>query len=344
MEQVPGTSLDRRAGPIHGTVAAGSQTVMRTIRWTGLTFGRSRTSEAKEAAGGNEMTGTDGQNWKLTLAYDGADFHGWQVQPGHTTVQGALAEALERVTGEEVLPQGSGRTDAGVHALGQVASVCLLAPIPEPNLLRALNRTLPPAIRVLRAEHAPESFHARHSVTAKTYEYRLYRGEICPPWLARYMYALNWPLQVDAMRQAAAVVIGEHDFTSFAAVDPDRAERQTAMSTRNIGENADLSRAEPPRSDPTDAGGDARGNVRTIYSSEWVQVDAETLLYRVRGRGFLHHMVRNLVGTFLNVGRGQTSAAAVAEILAARDRNAAGPTAPARGLFLVSVEYDGPDA
>lgn len=252
-------------------------------------------------------------NWKLTLAYDGTDFHGWQVQPGHPTIQSELASAIERVTGEYVLPQGSGRTDAGVHARAQVASFGLVAPIPPANLVRALNRTLPSPIRVLNAEHASSDFHARHSVLAKTYEYRIFRGEICSPWLTRYVYALNWPLHVQNMQLAASLVIGEHDFTSFAATDPD-------LSTR--------------QSDPAEP----QNNVRTIFSSTWTE-DADLLIYKVRGNGFLHHMVRNLVGTFLEAGRGQIAPDEITTILEHRSRPAAGPTAPARGLFLDCVEY-----
>ena len=136
------------------------------------------------------------QNWKLTLAYDGTEFRGWQVQPGELTVQGELQAALGRITGESPLPQGSGRTDAGVHALGQVASFTLSAPIPAENLQRALNRTLPPAIRILEARTAPSTFHARHSAVAKSYEYRVFREAICPPFLARYVYACPWPMDV----------------------------------------------------------------------------------------------------------------------------------------------------
>ncbi|MBV8114305.1 MAG: tRNA pseudouridine(38-40) synthase TruA [Silvibacterium sp.] len=253
-------------------------------------------------------------NWKLTLAYDGTDYHGWQVQPEHATIQGELAAAIERITGERVLPQGSGRTDAGVHARAQVASFELRAPIPPENLHRALNRTLPAAIRVLRVEHALSDFHARHSVRAKTYEYRIFQGEICPPWLARYVYALNWPLDLERMRRAAEVVLGEHDFTSFAASDPD-------LSARSCNED------ERP------------GNVRAIYSFSFDRKDGDLLVYRVRGNGFLHHMVRNLVGTFIDVGRGHVEPEDVRRILEARSRSAAGATAPARGLFLESVEY-----
>ena len=268
-------------------------------------------------------------NWKLTLAYDGTDFHGWQVQPDRPTVQGALADAIERVTGERVLPQGSGRTDAGVHALGQVASFRLNAPIPPANLHRALNRTLPPAVRVMAAEHAAEDFHARHSVSAKTYEYRIFRGEICSPWLARYVYALNWPLHVERMLAAVPLVVGEHDFTSFAASDPDLTTRQAEAPDLG-GDSEDGPETDGP------------GNVRRIFASELSlreTDEGELLVYRVRGSGFLHHMVRNLVGTFLDVGRGHFAPEDIPVILEKRSRAEAGATAPARGLFLESVEY-----
>jgi tRNA pseudouridine38-40 synthase len=260
------------------------------------------------------------QMWKLVLAYDGTDFHGWQVQPGLPTIQGELAAAIERVCSERTLPQGSGRTDAGVHALAQVASVALESPIPAPNLLRALNRTLPASIRVLEAAHAPSDFHARHSAVAKQYEYRLYRGEICPPEVARYVYDLAWPLDIAVMQQAAPLLLGMHDFSSFAAVDPDRTARMAA--------DPDID------------------NVRTLTHSSWRE-EGDLLLYTVRGNGFLHHMVRNLVGTFLEIGRGQRSVADLPALIASRNRMAAGATAPARGLFLHSVSYaeaDIPDA
>ena len=255
---------------------------------------------------------TTAQMWKLTLAYDGTDFRGWQVQPGLPTVQGELAAALERVTGEATLPQGSGRTDTGVHALAQVASVALHAPIPSLNLMRALNRTLPAAIRVLHAQHASADFHARHSAIGKQYEYRIFRGELCPPTLCRYVYALNWPLDLAAMVAAAPHILGTHDFSSFAAIDPDRTARMLA---------------EP-----------GLDNRRTLTHSAWHAGD-DLLIYTVRGSGFLHHMVRNLVGTFLEIGHGQRTAASMPALIDARDRTAAGATAPARGLFLHSVDY-----
>ncbi|MDR5730116.1 MAG: tRNA pseudouridine(38-40) synthase TruA [Terriglobia bacterium] len=263
------------------------------------------------------------QTWKLTLAYDGTDFRGWQVQPEAPTVQGEVQSALERITGEAPLPQGSGRTDAGVHALAQVASFALHAPIPAANLQRALNRTLPASIRVLAAQTMPDTFHARHGAKAKTYEYRIFRGEICPPFLARYVYACPWPLDEAALDAAARMFVGEHDFLSFAASDPDLTARR--MQLEGDGEASE-----------------AAGTVRRIFASAWERrqiADGELLVYRVRGNGFLHHMVRNFVGTLLDVGRGRLIASAIPEIIAARARAAAGPTAPARGLFLHSVEY-----
>jgi tRNA pseudouridine38-40 synthase len=244
------------------------------------------------------------RNLKITLAYDGSDFSGWQVQPQRVTIQGELAAALERVTGTKVLPQGSGRTDAGVHALVQVASCQIDAGVPTENLQRALNHTLPPAIRVLGVEEAAPEFHARKSSRAKTYRYRIYRGEICPPFLARYVYHYPYPLDEAAIQAAAGIVAGEHDFASFAAVDPE----------------------------------EEGASVRTIYSSDWKREGAE-LIYTVRGNGFLHHMVRNIVGTFLLLGKGTLDCVALRRILEARDRSAAGPTAPACGLYLVGVEY-----
>jgi tRNA pseudouridine38-40 synthase len=278
------------------------------------------------------------QNWKLTLAYDGTDFHGWQIQPGIPTVQGELQAALGRVTGESPLPQGSGRTDAGVHALAQVASFALQARIPPENLQRALNRTLPASVRVLETKIVPDSFHARHSAIAKTYEYRIFRGAICPPTLARYVLECSWPMDVQALQTSAKLFEGEHDFLSFAATDPELTAR-----TPDPDAGPDPSPAlrplpredfqiQPPRP-PT---------IRTVFSSAWEQRQTEAgelLVYRVRGSGFLHHMVRNLVGTMLDIGRGRIAPEAIPGIIAARSRAAAGPTAPARGLFLHSAEY-----
>jgi tRNA pseudouridine38-40 synthase len=269
-----------------------------------------------------------GRNLKIVLSYDGADFSGWQVQPGRSTVQGALAAALERVTGARLLPQGSGRTDAGVHALAQVASCAVESEsaIPAENLVRALNHLLPPAVRVLSVEDAPPDFHARHSAKAKTYRYRIFRATICTPFLARYVYHHPFPLDEEAMCRAAPWVTGEHDFTSFAAVEPEEGKGRV-----EAGDSPAKDRVAQPSSA-------VRSNVRTIFSSVWER-QGEELIYTVRGSGFLHHMVRNLVGTFLLVGKGSLDEAGFRRILERKDRSAAGSTAPASGLYLVSVEY-----
>jgi len=326
-------------------------------------------------------------HWKITLTYDGTPYNGWQIQPALPTVQGTLAQAIRRITGETVLPQGSGRTDTGVHALAQVATFSLTVSIPAANLHRALNRALPPSIRVLSVEPVPEDFHARHNARRKTYEYRILpcysedsEDRICSPMLAPYVWACRLPLELARLQQAAAHILGTHDFTSFAAVDPDlttrtRSQQETtqaeatsthapvpqniittdiittdivttdivttdlsASSIKNsvisteVGELAD--EVEKPASSnpiPTD-------NTRTIFHSTWHQHE-DILIYRITGSGFLHHMVRNLVGTFVEAAANRLSPDAIPKILAARDRSAAGPTAPARGLFLVEVLY-----
>lgn len=247
------------------------------------------------------------RNLKVTLAYDGSEFSGWQVQLDAETVQGTLASAIGRVTGEKVLPQGSGRTDAGVHALAQVASFRTESVIPAENLLIALNDILPGAIRVLKVEEADAEFHARHSAKSKTYRYRMYREAICPPFLARYVWHYPYPLNETAMAEAGELVVGEHDFTSFAAVDEEK-NREPAS------------------------------NVRRISSSSFAR-EGEELIYTVCGNGFLHHMVRNLMGTFVLVGKGTLRPSDIGRILEAKSRSAAGATAAASGLYLVEVEY-----
>ncbi len=244
------------------------------------------------------------RTWKLTLAYDGTEFSGWQAQPGRATVQRSLERALARIEGRPVRVAGSGRTDAGVHALAQVASCELRNPIPTDGLLKALNRLLPPEIRVLRAEVAPPGFHARYAAIAKTYEYRIHRGPVCLPFTARYVYWHPYPLDEGAMALAAKRIPGERDFRSFAS-----ASRGADGST-----------------------------VRTVFSSALAR-DGDLLVYRIRGAGFLYRMVRNIVGTLLDVGRSCLAPPDVDRILAIGDRSAAGRTAPARGLFLVGVEY-----
>jgi len=309
-------------------------------------------------------------HWKLILTYDGTPYNGWQVQPNLPTVQGTLAQAIHRITGETVLPQGSGRTATGVHALAQVATFSLTVPIPAANLHRALNRALPPSIRVLTVEAVPEHFHARHNALRKTYEYRIlpciHDDRICSPMLAPYVWPCRFSLDLAVLQQAASHILGTHDFTSFAANDPDQATRnaahpktnedefigttdplqpnQTQPNERNVisteaAHGLIVSRAveksasqPPPSTNPTD-------NIRTIFHSIWHQQE-DLLIYRITGSGFLHHMVRNLVGTFVEAAAHRISPDEIPIILAARNRSAAGPTAPASGLFLVEVEYE----
>ena len=277
--------------------------------------------------------------WKITLSYDGTRFHGWQIQPGLPTVQGTLAAALERITGERCLPQGSGRTDAGVHALGQVASVALASPIPPANLKRALNGLLPASVRALSVEPQEPPFHARHSARAKTYEYRIFPRHpvttgsslappracvepgLCDPMRAPYVWDCPLALDLGALNAAAAAICGTHDFTSFAA---------TGSTSCETGHEPAEPMPDYSAAPPTPC--------RTVTLSRW-SMREDLLIYQVTGSGFLHHMVRNLVGTFVLAGAGRLAPDAIPRILAARARSAAGPTAPARGLFLLSVEY-----
>ena len=254
------------------------------------------------------------RNLKLLLAYDGSDFCGWQVQPASPSIQGELSSAIGRLTGENVLPQASGRTDAGVHALAQVASFATASSIPTRNLVTALNHMLPASIRVLEASEVPPDFHARKSAKRKTYRYRIYRPAICPPFLARYVWHYPYPLCFESLAAAAPLIEGERDFTSFAAVDP---EKQTEAGESELRE---------------------RPNVRVIFSSCWRR-QGDELVYEVSGNGFLHHMVRNLVGTYLLIGKGTIRGDEILKILAAKNRSAAGATAPANGLYLVNVDY-----
>lgn len=243
---------------------------------------------------------------KITIAYDGTDFHGWQVQPGLPTIQGMLEEVVSSVEGKPVPVIGSGRTDAGVHALAQVAAFTIDNPIPLPNLRKAMNRLLPRAIRICEVEEAPSNFHPRFDARAKTYEYRIFRGEVCPPTERLYVYHYPYPLDIGSMIAAAPVIEGEHDFSAFAA------------------------------SDEKDEGGGSK--LRSIFYSR-LSGEKDRLIYRVRGSGFLKHMVRNIVGVLLEVGKGNLACAGVQARLEPACGIPAGPAVPSRGLFLISVEY-----
>ena len=239
---------------------------------------------------------------KATLAYDGGGFHGWQVQPGLPTIQGILEQTVSDIEGNPVYVAGSGRTDAGVHAAGQVAAFTLANPIPLENLRRAINRLLPPAIRILAIEEVHPDFHPRFEARAKTYEYRMAREEVCSPFEWPYVLHYPYPLDEERMARLAAVFEGVHDYTSFAAAD--------------------------------DSDEEGKSKVRTIFAST-LERQPSRLIYRVRGSGFLKHMVRNLVGTLIEAGKGN-----IADVSTLPEKS--GPTAPAQGLFLMRVEYDEP--
>lgn len=257
------------------------------------------------------------RNLRLEIAYDGTGFYGWQTQPQKPTIQGSIEEAVERITGEKAPVTGAGRTDAGVHAAGQVACFRTASPIPCENLNRALNNFLPRQIRVLRVREAPAGFHARYGAMAKLYRYRILQAKICSPFLARFVYHCPARLDTERMMRAARWIEGEHDFTSFAASEP------------GLGKPADRR----GRSSASSA-------VRCIsFSRVFWRAETSIVTYDVRGNGFLHHMVRNIAGTLIEVGRGAIQPEAVLTIMAARDRAEAGPTAPAEGLCLVRVEY-----
>src|SRR6202023_1817523 len=214
--------------------------------------------------------------FKLTIAYDGTDFHGWQIQTNKPTVQGEIVNVLRRITQENVQLHAAGRTDAGVHALGQVGSFRTLSGLSAEEFQRALNALLPASIRIVAVEEVGPNFHARWSALGKTYRYRLYRGRVVPQSLWRYVLHYPFPLDEDAMRIAASRYVGPHDFAAFAA------------STGSEDDDKE------------------RSTVREIYSSELARSeDGEELVYTVRGRSFLRYMVRKMVGTLLEVGRGK---------------------------------------
>ena len=249
--------------------------------------------------------------FKLTIAYDGTDFHGWQIQANKPTVQGEIVAVLRRLTQENVQLPGAGRTDAGVHALGQVGSFRTQSALSAGEFQRALNALLPPAIRIVSAEETGPDFSARWSAKGKVYCYRLYRGKVVPPMLWRYVLHYPFPLDEEAMKEAAAKFVGVHDFTSFAA------------STGSEDDDKE------------------RNMEREIYSTELKRTDdGEELWFTVHGRSFLRYMVRKMVGTLLEVGRGKLSPADIETLYELKDRSKSGPTVPPQGLFMVRVDHE----
>jgi tRNA pseudouridine38-40 synthase len=242
---------------------------------------------------------------KLTVAYDGTAYHGWQYQPGVPTIEGELNNGLSRLFHEEITVIGASRTDTGVHALGNVAVFDTACGIPADKVSYALNRLLPEDIRIRHSEEVEPDFHPRKQSTRKTYEYRILNEDFAQPLERLYSHFVYVPLDVEKMQQAADCLVGEHDFQSFCA-----------------------------------AGSSARTTVRRIYSLE-VEKKGSLITIRVTGNGFLYNMVRIIAGTLIEVGKGRYSPARVEEMLAAKDRAKAGPTAPARGLILVNYIFEG---
>ncbi|GBC82277.1 tRNA pseudouridine synthase A [bacterium HR10] len=242
-------------------------------------------------------------NAKLLLQYDGTDFYGWQIQAEARTVQGVLTDVLSRLEHRPVTVHGAGRTDRGVHAHGQVASVFLTREMSEAEWQRALNANLPPDVRVMAVEFVPPDFHARYSAVSKTYRYTLCLGPVLSPFLYRYVHHFPFPLDLAAMREALEVIIGEHDFASFGT-------RERAGKT----------------------------TVRRVHEARlWCEGDL--LHLEITANGFLRYMVRTLMGTLCEIGRGRWRASDMERILRARDRRRAGPTFPAKGLTLLRVRY-----
>lgn len=251
--------------------------------------------------------------FKLTIAYDGTDFHGWQIQANKPTVQGEIVSVLRRLTQENTQLLGAGRTDAGVHALGQVGSFRTQSTLSALEFQRALNALLPQTIRIVEVEETGPDFSARWSAKGKVYRYRIYRGKVVPPFLWRYVLHYPFPLDEEAMKSAAARFAGVHDFTSFAA------------STGSEDDDKE------------------RNMHREIFAAELQRTaDGEELWFTVHGRSFLRYMVRKMVGTLLEVGRGKLTPDDIDRLYELKDRSKSGPTVPPHGLFMVKVDHDEP--
>ena len=240
---------------------------------------------------------------RIIVAYDGTNYHGWQIQDNGNTIEAELNKCRSELLREEIKVIGASRTDSRVHALGNVAVFDTENPMPASKISYALNQRLPEDIRIQKSEEVPPDWHPRHCDSRKTYEYRIYRAEFPTPVKRLYSYFTYHPLNVERMQEAAAYLEGEHDFKSFC---------QT--------------------------GAQVESTVRTIYSL-WVEEQGQDLVVRVCGNGFLYNMVRIIVGTLLEVGQGKREPESMLDILAARDRNAAGAIAPAHGLTLMRYEF-----
>ena len=270
--------------------------------------------------------------FKITVAYDGTGYVGWQRQASGVSIQGLLEDALRELDGRDVPVAGAGRTDAGVHAFGQVASFNLEREMAPPVLLRAVNARLPPTVRVIAAQHAPADFHARFGARSKTYRYRLWKGDTGNPFERQYAWHVAGQLDVDRMAQAARLVEGRHDFAAFqtAGSEPQTTDREV-LSSRIISKLG------------TTEDTDAQTDTQTGFSLRVLRFlgGGDLIQYEITGDGFLRHMVRAIVGTLVEIGRGSRPTTFMQEVIQSRNRALAGPTAPPEGLFLVSVAYDG---
>ena len=273
-------------------------------------------------------------SFRITLAYDGTDFVGWQRQASGTSIQGLLEEALRALDERDVAVVGAGRTDAGVHALGQVAAFTLERTLQADAVVRALNARLPDAVRVLAADEVPALFNPRFDARAKTYRYRIWTGDVLSPFERRYAWHLPGALDVDAMRQAARLLEGEHDFAAFQSAGTDVATTVRSVLVSRIADcGLRIDCGFPTAVQQSAIGTGSQSAIRNPQS-------AMLLCYDITGTGFLRHMVRAIVGSLVEIGRGRQRVDWMTQVLASRDRAAAGPTAPALGLFLVGVEYN----
>ena len=278
------------------------------------------------------------RNIRLVLAFDGAAFHGWQFQPGKPTVQQAVTDAIERISGERVVLTGSGRTDAGTHARGLVANFITNSRMPADAWVPALNCLLHQDIRVLTSRRVPLAFHARLAARSKVYRYQIYRGPVMPPHLAGEHFHYPYALDARLMERAARLFVGEHDFAGFAAKSGLRPERQCAGSHSTV-EGGFSERRQGQTTGPTHRSHNVEGStVRRILRCD-LKSRGQRLIFTVEGNGFLHHMVRNMVGTLLDLGRGKMAFRHFEQLFEKRDRTLAGFTAPAHGLILLRVRY-----
>lgn len=263
----------------------------------------------------------------LTVAYDGTAYRGWQIQTGQETIEGVLNRCIGELTGETVEVIGASRTDSGVHAMGNLAVFDTQSLIPAEKFSYALNQRLPEDIRIQNSEEVAVDFHPRHCSSRKTYEYRIYNAPFALPVKRLYSYFTYVPLDVERMRQGAAFLVGEHDFKSFCSVDTQAQTTVRRIDSVEVWEEGTFGIKYAP----------ADENAHTDGTKE-AQMGREIVI-RVAGRGFLYNMVRIIAGTLMEVGRGRIPPERVKDILAACDRQAAGPTAPACGLTLVGYEF-----